>query len=210
MEFLSIETIQALASQYGYLAVFIGILLENLGLPLPGETITIVGGFLAGSGELDYWFVLASAAIGAFLGGICGYFLGKYGGWKLMLGVSKVFRIQEVQLEEIKTKFSDNAVKAVFFGRFIAVIRIFASPMAGVVEMPFGKFLAVNLAGAVTWASVITTLAFFVGKVVSLEQLLAWVSKFAVLALGIAIAWIVVPLWLESRGIVKTEDKSEV
>ena len=205
MEFLSLETIQALASQYGYLAVFVGILLENLGLPLPGETITIVGGFLAGSGELDYWLVLICAAMGAFIGGIFGYFVGKYGGWQLMLTVSKFFRIQEVQLEEIKTKFSDNAVKAVFFGRFIAVIRIFASPMAGVVEMPFGKFLAVNLFGAVTWASAITSLAFFVGKVLSLEQLLAWVSKFAILALIIAVGWIVLPLWLESRGI-KTEE----
>ncbi len=209
MEFLSLETIQELASQYGYLAVFIGILLENLGIPLPGETITIVGGFLAGSGELDYWIVLGSAALGAFIGGVLGYFVGKYGGWQLILSVSKVFRIQEVQLEEIKTKFSENAVKAVFFGRFIALIRIFTSPMAGVVEMPFGKFLAVNLAGAITWASAITALAFFVGRVLSLEQLLGWVSKFAVLALVIAIAWIVVPVWLESRS-VKTEDKSEV
>jgi membrane protein DedA with SNARE-associated domain len=200
MEFLSLETIQELASQYGYLAVFVGILLENLGIPLPGETITIVGGFLAGSGELNYWIVLACAAMGAFIGGIFGYFIGKYGGWKLILAFSKVFRIQEVQLEEIKTKFSENAVKAVFFGRFIALLRIFASPMAGVVEMPIGKFLAVNLAGATAWASVMTTIAFFVGKVVSLEQLLAWVSKFAFGALLIAIAWIVVPIWLESRG----------
>lgn len=199
MEFLSLETIQSLANQYGYLAVFVGILLENLGIPLPGETITIVGGFLAGSGELNYWLVLGSAAMGAFIGGIGGYFVGKYGGWKLILAGSKVFRIQEVQLEEIKTKFSENAVKAVFFGRFIPLIRIFSSPMAGVVEMPFGKFIGVNLAGALTWASVMTTLAFFVGKVVSLEQLLEWVSKFAILALFIAIAAIGVPIWLESR-----------
>jgi membrane protein DedA with SNARE-associated domain len=203
MEFLSLETIQELASQYGYLAVFVGILLENLGIPLPGETITIVGGFLAGSGELNYWIVLACAAMGAFIGGICGYFIGKYGGWKLILAFSKVFRIQEVQLEEIKTKFSENAVKAVFFVRFIALLRIFASPMAGVVEMPIGKFLAVNLAGATAWATVMTTIAFFVGKVVSLEQLLAWVSKFAIGALFIAIAWIVVPIWLESRAATK-------
>jgi membrane protein DedA with SNARE-associated domain len=200
MEFLSLETIQELANHYGYLAVFVGILLENLGIPLPGETITIVGGFLAGSGELNYWIVLACAATGAFIGGICGYFLGKYGGWQLMLAVAKVFRVQESQLEEIKTKFSDNAVKAVFFGRFIALLRIFTSPMAGVVEMPFLKFLGINFAGALAWASVMTTLAFFVGKVVSLEQLLAWVSKFAIVALGLAIAWIVVPIWLESRG----------
>ena len=207
MEFLSLETIQELANQYGYIAVFIGILLENLGLPLPGETITIVGGFLAGSGELNYWIVLACAATGAFIGGICGYFIGKYGGWKFMLAFAKVFRIQEIQLEEIKTKFSDNAVKAVFFGRFIALIRIFTSPMAGVVEMPFGKFLAVNLAGALTWASVMTTLAFVVGKVVSLEQLLGWVSKFAILALVLAIGFIALPLWLESRAAKAGEGK---
>jgi membrane protein DedA with SNARE-associated domain len=200
MEFLSLETIQELASQYGYLAVFVGILLENLGIPLPGETITIVGGFLAGSGELDYWLVLACAAMGAFIGGICGYFIGKYGGWKLIQAFAKLFRVQDVQLEEIKSKFSENAVKAVFFGRFIALLRIFASPMAGVVEMPFGKFLAVNLAGATAWATVMTTIAFFVGRVVSLEQLLGWVSKFAFGALLIAIAWIVVPIWLESRA----------
>jgi membrane protein DedA with SNARE-associated domain len=199
MEFLSLETIQALASQYGYLAVFVGILLENLGIPLPGETITIVGGFLAGSGELNYWLVLGTAAMGAFIGGIGGYFVGSYGGWKAILAVAKIFRIQELQLEEIKTKFSDNAVRAVFFGRFIPLIRIFSSPMAGIVEMPFAKFLAVNLAGAVTWASVMTTLAFFVGRIVSLEQLLEWVSKFAILALFIAIGFITVPIWLESR-----------
>lgn len=200
MEFLSIETIQELARQYGYLAIFMGILLENLGIPLPGETITIVGGFLAGSGELNYWFVLASAAIGAFLGGILGYYIGKSGGWKLMVGISKLLRIQEVRLEEMKSKFSDNAVKAVFFGRFIAIFRIFANPMAGVVEMPFGQFLAVNFAGSVAWASLITTLAFFVGRIVSLEQLLAWVSKFAILALLIAISVVAIPIWLETRG----------
>ncbi|MFM2303188.1 MAG: hypothetical protein RLZZ135_595 [Cyanobacteriota bacterium] len=200
MEFLSLETVQELANQYGYLAVFVGILLENLGIPLPGETITIVGGFLAGSGELNYWIVLAAAATGAFIGGICGYFVGKYGGWSLMLAVARIFRLQEVQLEEIKTKFSENSVKAVFFGRFIALIRIFTSPMAGVVEMPFGQFMAINLAGAIAWAVVMTTLAFFVGQVVSLEQLLGWVSKFALLALAIAIALIVGPIWLESRS----------
>jgi membrane protein DedA with SNARE-associated domain len=208
MEFLSLETIQALASQYGYLAVFVGILLENLGIPLPGETITIVGGFLAGSGELNYWLVLGSAAMGAFIGGIGGYFVGKYGGWSLILAASKIFRIQEVQLEEIKTKFSENALKAVFFGRFIPLIRIVSSPMAGVVEMPIGKFLAVNLLGAVTWAAVMTTLAFFVGRIVSLEQLLEWVSKFAILALFVAIGFIVVPIWLESR-IVKKAGEGE-
>jgi membrane protein DedA with SNARE-associated domain len=200
MEFLSVDVIKEIAEKYGYLSVFIGILLENLGIPLPGETITIVGGFLAGSGELNYWLVLASASAGAFIGGVCGYFIGKFGGWALMQKLGKVFRVSDKQLEEIKNKFAENAVKAVFFGRFIALLRIFASPMAGVAEMPLLKFLGVNLASALAWASVMTTLAYTFGKFVSLEQLIGWISQFAILALLIAVAWIVVPIWLESRN----------
>jgi membrane protein DedA with SNARE-associated domain len=200
MEFLSVDVIKEIAEKYGYLSVFTGILLENLGIPLPGETITIVGGFLAGSGELNYWLVLASAASGAFIGGVCGYFIGKYGGWTLMQKIAKVFRVSDKQLEEIKGKFADNAVKAVFFGRFIALLRIFASPMAGVVEMPLLKFLGVNLASSLSWAAIMTGIAYTVGKFVSLEQLVAWVGQFAIVALLIAAAWIGVPLWLESRA----------
>ena len=73
LEFISLENIQEFAKQYGYLAVFVLILLENLGIPLPGETVTLVGGFLAGSGQLNYWLVLGSAIVGAVLGGTCGY-----------------------------------------------------------------------------------------------------------------------------------------
>jgi membrane protein DedA with SNARE-associated domain len=200
MELLSLETIQELADHYGYIAVFLGILLENLGIPLPGETITIVGGFLAGSGELNYWLVLSFASLGAFLGGVCGYFIGLNGGWQLMVTLGKFFNVRETQLEEIKVKFAENAVKAVFFGRFIALLRIFASPMAGVAQMPLWQFLGVNFLSAISWATVMTTLAYFVGRVISLEQLLGWVSKFAIVALIIAIAWVVVPLWLENRS----------
>jgi membrane protein DedA with SNARE-associated domain len=200
MEFLSVDVIKEIAEKYGYLSVFTGILLENLGIPLPGETITIVGGFLAGSGELNYWLVLASASGGAFIGGICGYFIGKYGGWALMQKLGGFFRVSDKQLEEIKGKFAENAVKAVFFGRFIALLRIFASPMAGVAEMPLLQFLGVNLASSVCWATVMTGISYTVGKFVSLEQLIAWVSQFAIVALLIAVAWIAVPLWLESRA----------
>ncbi len=206
MEFLSVDVIKEIAEKYGYLSVFTGILLENLGIPLPGETITIVGGFLAGSGELNYWLVLASAASGAFIGGVCGYFIGKYGGWALMQKLAKIFRVSDKQLEEIKSKFADNAVKAVFFGRFIALLRIFASPMAGVVAMPLPQFLGVNLASSLSWAAIMTGIAYTVGKFVSLEQLVAWVGQFAIVALLIAAAWIGVPLWLESRAASKLEE----
>lgn len=201
LELFSLEKIQEFAQTYGYWAVFVGILLENLGIPLPGETLTLVGGFLAGSDELNYWLVLGDAVTGAVIGGICGYWIGRLGGWSLLVQAGKIFRISEDRLVSIKDQFSENAGKTVFFGRFFALLRIFASPLAGIAEMPFGKFLVYNLAGASAWASVMVTLAFFAGKIVSLEQLVAWVSQFAILALLILVLVIILPIWLESRQV---------
>jgi membrane-associated protein len=201
LEFISLETIQEIAHQYGYWAVFLGILLENLGLPLPGETVTLVGGFLAGSGELNYWFVLASAAGGAILGGICGYWIGRYGGLPLLIKVGKFFGINEEKLEKVQTEFSQNASKAVFVGRFIALLRVVASPLAGIAQMPFVNFMVYNVAGAVTWASVMVSLSFFAGSIIPLEELITWVAKFGVAALLLVVAWLVVPIWLESRQV---------
>ena len=205
-EFLSLETIQEIARQYGYWAVFIGIALENTGIPIPGETITIVGGFLAGNGELNYWFVLASAIGGAALGDNFGYWIGKLGGWSFLLRVGKLFRIQEQQLEEAKKQFSKNAPRAVFFGRFVALLRILAGPMAGIAQMPYPQFLLCNLGGAGLWASIVVTLSFFFGRITPLPILVKWIAQFGILALVLAIAWIAVSFWRESRTRLKAED----
>jgi membrane-associated protein len=199
LEFLSPEVIERIAQQYGYWAIFFGILLENLGLPIPGETVTIVGGFLAGSDRLRYGLVLVDAAAGAIVGGTCGYWIGRLGGWALLLNLGKLFRVQESQVQELRNQFSENAGKAVFLGRFIALLRIFASPLAGIAEMPFWKFMIYNVAGAVAWASVMVSLAFFAGHVVPLDKLISLASQFGFGALLIVAAWIIVPFWLESR-----------
>jgi membrane protein DedA with SNARE-associated domain len=198
-DFLSVEAIQAIAQQYGYWAVFFGILLENLGLPIPGETVTLAGGFLAGSGQLNYWIVWADAALGAAIGGNIGYWIGRTGGWALLTRVGGLLRIKETQLEDLKAQFSENAGKAIFFGRFIALLRIFASPMAGIAEVPFLKFLAYNTLGAAVWASVMVSLAFFAGKVVPIDKLIGYASQFGIGVLLLVVAWFAVPMWLESR-----------
>ena len=198
-ELITLETIEALAQEYGYWAVFLGIALENAGIPLPGETITLVGGFLAGSGELSYGGVLGTAIGGAILGDNLGYWLGRWGGWSLLVRLGKLFRIGEEKREGAREQFSNNAGKAVFWGRFVALLRIFAGPMAGSVEMPYGKFLAYNAAGAAVWAGVTVTAAYFCGRLVSLETLMSWASQFtwvALLAIGLVVA---VSLWLENR-----------
>lgn len=205
LDFISPEAIQKIADQYGYWAIFFGILLENLGLPIPGETVTLAGGFLAGSDQLNYWYVVGDAALGATIGGNLGYWIGRLGGWSLLLKLGQIFRVRETKLEELKRQFSENAGKAVFLGRFIALLRIFASPLAGIAEMPYWKFTLYNTAGAITWASVMVTLAFFAGQIVPLEKLITLASQFGVVALLLVVAWIVVPLWLESRKAASVE-----
>ena len=194
-EALSIDTLQDFAHHYGYWAVLLGIMLENLGLPLPGEAIVLVGGFLAGEGELSYVGVLASAIAGATIGGTCGYWVGVYGGWPLLLRVGRFFKVDDDQLTAIKHRFSHNAARAVFLGRFVTLLRIFASPLAGIAEMPYGRFMVYNSAGAMVWAAVMVTIAFFAGEMVSLDQLVVWVGQFGIIVLGGIIAWFLVP-WL--------------
>jgi membrane protein DedA with SNARE-associated domain len=191
LELISLDTILEIAHQYGYGAVFLGILLENTGIPVPGETITLVGGFLAGSDELNYWFVLASATAGAVIGDNFGYWLGAYGGWSLITRIGRVFKIQEEQLLTVREQFSKNAASAVFWGRFVALLRIFAGPLAGIAKMPYPKFFLYNFAGAVTWAAITVSAAYFIGQLVPLEQLLSIVAKFGVgvlLVVAVAIA----------------------
>lgn len=208
---LSIEALQSLAEQYGYVIVFLGILLESLGLPLPGESIVLVGGFLAGHGELQFVWVLLSAIAGAIFGGSCGYWVGRYGGWPLLLKVGRLFRLQEDSLSDMQQRFSNNAARAVFLGRFVALLRIFASPLAGIAGMSYGRFMIYNCAGAMLWATVMVSLAFFAGEVVSLGELVAVVGEFSLVLLGGLVAWLVFPylVRLTRRQALKQARESE-
>jgi membrane protein DedA with SNARE-associated domain len=198
LELIPLDKLEEFAQIYGYWAVLFGIMLENVGIPLPGESIVLVGGFLAGRGDLGFWQVLACVIVGAVIGNTCGYWVGVYGGWPLVLRVSRWFRIDEQKLLDIKQRFSTNASRAVFFGRFITLLRVFAGPLAGIVEMPFGQFMLYNVLGAVVWASVIVTAAFFAGQWVDLEQLIQWVSQFSVVVLGAIAAWFLVPMGIKT------------
>ena len=187
LEFLDLDTLQEVARNYGYWTVFGGIALENTGIPLPGETIVIVGGFLAGSGELNYWLVLVSAIAGAVLGDNFGYWVGRFSGWQFLVRIGKIFRIQEQQLEQAKDRYSQNAARAVFWGRFVTILRIFAGPLAGITRMPYKQFLLCNFCGAAIWSTTIVTLSYFLGRIVTLEEIVTLVSQFGIAALLIVI-----------------------
>lgn len=198
-ELIPLEMVQDIAREYGYWAVFCGILLENMGIPIPGETVTLVGGFLAGSEELNVWYVLGAATVGAILGDSGGYLLGYYGGWPLLVKIGALLKVPETKLESLRDRFSQSAGKAVLFGRFVALLRIFAGPLAGISRMPYHKFLLCNAIGAATWASATVSLTYFLGKLVPLAVILKWATQFTGIALVIVLGWITVVWWLESR-----------
>jgi membrane protein DedA with SNARE-associated domain len=199
MEFLPLDTLLELARQHGYLVIFVGILLENMGIPLPGETLTLVGGFLAGSDELRYPWVLLSAVSGAIVGDNFGYWLGRFGGWPLLERVGAFFRIPEPRLLQVQTQFNRNAVRAVILGRFVALLRIFAGPMAGLSQMPYRQFLICNAAGAGLWGLVMVSLSYFLGRIVPLETLVGWVLEFGLGALALVLGLIGFWIWREYR-----------
>lgn len=199
LELISLDNLQLIANEYGYWAVFLGIFLENMGVPIPGETITLIGGFLAGGDDLEYWHVLGSASAGAFVGGSFGYWIGYWGGWSLLIRLGQLFRLQEKQLIDLKEQFSNNAAKAVLLGRFVVLLRIFVGPLAGLARMPFRTFLICNFVGSAAWALIMVSLAYFFGRLIPLATLVSWVAQFAILALLIVAIWIGAVWWLETR-----------
>ena len=135
----------------------------------------------------------------AVLGDNFGYWIGRWGGWPFLLRFGSFFRIPEKKLVAARNQFSNNAARAVFFGRFVALLRIFAGPMAGIARMPYPQFLLCNLGGATVWAVIMVTLSFFLGRLLPLHQLVTIFARFGIVALGLVLSWIVVSLWWESR-----------
>ena len=201
-EFFSLETIQAWTQQYGYWIVFFGIMLENAGIPLPGETITLVGGFLAGNGEMQYPLVLLSAVSGAIIGDSAGYWLGRWGGLPALEKIGKLFRMPTEEIAIAREKFRGSSDRAVFFGRFIAILRIFAGPMAGLTGMPYSRFLFFNSTGALVWGLATTGLAYYAGTLIPIEMLVTNVIRFSFIVLGVVLLWLASPTvyrWLKDK-----------
>ncbi|WP_055073566.1 DedA family protein [Pseudanabaena sp. 'Roaring Creek'] len=201
-EFFSLEIIQEWIQQYGYWIVFFGIMLENAGIPLPGETITLVGGFLAGNGELRYPLLLLSAVAGAILGDSAGYWLGRWGGLPALEKIGKLFRMPTDEIAIAREKFRSSADRAVFFGRFIAILRIFAGPMAGLSGMSYSRFLFFNATGALVWGTVTTGIAYYAGTLIPLETLVSGVVRISSIILSGVLLWFAAPpafFWLKER-----------
>ncbi len=162
--------------------------LESLGIPLPGEIVLVSAALMSSHDDLPVnpVGVGVAAVIGAVVGDSIGYAIGRRFGLPLFdrLGrrFPKHFGPGHVALAE--KLFSRWGVRAVFFGRFIALLRIFAGPLAGALKMHYPRFLAANVSGAICWAGGTTALVYFAGMAAE-----RWLERFSWIALVVAIVF---------------------
>ena len=160
--------------------------IESLGIPLPGEIVLVSAALMSSHHDLavNPVGVGIAAVIGAVVGDSIGYTIGRRFGMPLFdrLGrrFPKHFGPGHVALAE--KLFNRWGVRAVFFGRFIALLRIFAGPLAGALKMPYPRFLAANVSGGICWAGGTTALVYFAGMAAE-----RWMERFSWVALVIAV-----------------------
>ncbi|MEU3608634.1 DedA family protein [Streptomyces sp. NPDC035033] len=177
-----LETIPAVAI-YALVGVVIG--LESLGIPLPGEIVLVSSALLASQhGDINPYVLGACATAGAIIGDSIGYAIGRRGGRPLLAWLGGRFpkHFSEANIALAERSFQKWGMWAVFFGRFVALLRIFAGPLAGVLKMPYWKFLLANVFGGILWAGGTTAVVYSVGVVAE-----AWLKRFSWLGLVLAV-----------------------
>ncbi|MGW0845763.1 DedA family protein [Streptomyces sp. NPDC002787] len=199
-----LETVPPLAI---YLLVGVVIGLESLGIPLPGEIILVSSALLASQhGEIDPFVLGACATAGAIIGDSIGYAIGRKGGRPLLAKLNRRFpkHFSESNIAVAERSFDRWGMWAVFFGRFIALLRIFAGPLAGVLQMPYWRFLVANVLGGILWAGGTTAVIYYVGVVAE-----AWLKRFSWLGLVLAVLIGVASMLVIKRKAKKAAEKAE-
>ncbi|MCC0099403.1 DedA family protein [Streptomyces flavotricini] len=190
-----LETIPAVSI---YLLVGLVIGLESLGIPLPGEIILVSSALLASQhGEIDPVVLGICASTGAIVGDSIGYAIGRRGGKPLLERLGRRFpkHFGPDHVAQAERAFEKWGMWAVFFGRFVALLRIFAGPLAGVLHMPYWRFLVANILGGILWAGGTTAVIYSIGIVAE-----PWLKGFSWVALVLALViGLTVTMVLRSR-----------
>ncbi|GAA5065345.1 DedA family protein [Streptomyces similanensis] len=177
-----LDTVPA-AAVYAVVALVIG--LESLGIPLPGEIILVSAALMSSqNSDINPVVLGACAVVGAVVGDSIGYAIGRKGGRPLLAWLGRKFprHFSEGHVATAERSFEKWGMWAVFFGRFVALLRIFAGPLAGVLHMPYWKFLIANVLGGLCWAGGTTAVIYYVGVVAE-----SWLKKFSYLGLVVAV-----------------------
>jgi membrane protein DedA with SNARE-associated domain len=208
---MNLETLLQTVPPVAVYLVVCGVVgIESLGVPLPGEIVLVTAALMSSHHDLavNPVGVGVAAVIGAVVGDSIGYAIGRRFGMPLFerLGrrFPKHFGPGHVALAE--RLFNRWGVRAVFFGRFIALLRILAGPLAGALKMHYPRFLAANVSGAICWAGGTTALVYFAGMAAE-----RWMERFSWVALVVAIVFGLIAAYAlrerTSRAIAELEEE---
>jgi membrane protein DedA with SNARE-associated domain len=198
-------SIGSLIDSYGYMAVFVLVGVESLGIPLPGETALITAAIYAGhTHRLNPWLIFLVASAAAILGDNIGYWIGDKGGYRLARRYGPRVRLDERKLKTARYLFDLHGGKVVFFGRFVSVLRTYAAFLAGTSKMRWRRFLPANAAGGIVWAGVWTLAAYLAGDALKRAS-----GTINLVFIGAAVAAIVVAILLGRRQTSKLGDRAE-
>jgi membrane protein DedA with SNARE-associated domain len=151
-------------SHWALLLLFAVVALESFGVPLPGETALIACGVLASQGSLSIVVVIAVAAAAAIIGDNLGYWVARKGGRPLLERYRLTRTYAQRYLPRAERFFAKHGGKAVFFARFVSVLRVSAAWVAGISRMHWARFLAWNAAGGIAWATLVGLVSYYLGN----------------------------------------------
>jgi membrane protein DedA with SNARE-associated domain len=200
--------LQAIPPVSVYLIVSLVIMVESLGIPLPGEIALVSAALLASqhTGLSPLWIGIF-ASCGAIVGDSVGYAIGRKGGKRVFAWAGRKFpkHFGPKHIAKAEGIFQRRGVWAVFFGRFIAFLRILAGPLAGSLHMPYAKFLAANALGGIVWAGGTTAAVYYLGVVAE-----KWLSRFSYVGLAVAVvAGVIISLVAKKRMTHSDEGEDE-
>ncbi len=194
-------------AHYGYWTIVFALLLENAGVPVPGETVLLFASFLAYSQkELHLPLIILAGTLAAAAGDNLGYLIGHHGGRPLLDRWKHWFHISQRHLARGERLFRRHGAVAVFFARFIFGMRVVAGPLAGVLRMPWRRFVVFNLLGAITWVSVISLVGYFFGR--NWDVLVKAFKEADIAALAVVIL-VLLWFWIRRRRRSSGEEASE-
>jgi membrane protein DedA with SNARE-associated domain len=191
MEFISLsDALIKLIPIYGPWIIFGIVALESAGVPLPGEAILVAAALLASiTGQINIVIVVLAAAAGAIVGDGMGYMVGRKLGLPFLRRYGRYIRLDEDRLLIGRYLFFKYGNAVVFFGRFIAVLRMFAALLAGAGCMPAGRFFFFNMTGGVCWACLFGFGAYAAGaEIYKISGILSVISLGLFIAAGYAVS----------------------